>query len=289
MNPLFAPLVRKLRPYLRAVLDIQGYTGLSATALYSAYRELLLTQERYRDPRRLLTYGFKSYSQNDEDGIIQEIFRRIGCSNRTFIECGVSDGTQNNTVYLLLTGWRGLWVDADRQNAAEIGRLFASFLQSGQLSFSHAVVGRDNINALVEAARFSGEIDLFSIDIDGNDYWVWEALSAVSPRVVVIEYNAVLRPPLRLVMEYKKDAGWQSSNYGGASLNALAVLGEKKGYRLVGCCLAGVNAFFVRQDLVEDRFLAPFTAENHFEPSRYGFAYANSDVHRPGIGPYVAV
>ena len=107
------------------------------------------------------------------------------------------DGTANNTVYLLLSGWRGLWIDGSQSNADAVNRQFATFLRSGSLVFLHKFVNRDTINDIIGGANFSGEIDLLSIDIDGNDYWVWEAISVVRPRAVVIEYNAVFRPPMR--------------------------------------------------------------------------------------------
>jgi hypothetical protein len=110
----------------------------------------------------------------------------------------------------------------------------------------------------------------------------------VQPRALVVEYNAVFRPPLAVVAEYDKDFAWNGTNYFGASLQALESLGSRKGFQLVGCSLSGVNAFFVRHDLVKDRFCAPFTAENHFEPPRYGFCrIVSMDMHPPGVGKYL--
>ena len=86
------------------------------SAAYCASDELrlnLLANQKYTDKARLERYGFKAYSQNDEDGIIQEIFNRIGVTNKTFVEFGAYDGLENNTTYLLMKGWRGLWIDGD--------------------------------------------------------------------------------------------------------------------------------------------------------------------------------
>jgi hypothetical protein len=280
-------LIKPFRPYLRAILETCESTALANTAIYSIYRELLLSEDRNRDPKRLLAYGFRGYSQHDEDGMIQEIFQRIGVSNRVFIEFGVGDGTENNSLYLLLSGWRGLWIEGDKANAVTISQKFSTFMQSGKLTFLHKFVDRDSINEVFVNAQFSGEIDLLSIDIDGNDYWVWEAISEVRPRVVVIEYNAVFRPPLAIVAEYNKDFAWNGTSYYGASLKALELLGLRKGYALVGCSLSGINAFFVRQDLVHDKFCAPWTAENHFEPPRFWFYKIGPlDMHPPGVGNY---
>ena len=187
----------------------------------------------------------------------------------------------------MLAGWRGLWIDGNDANAASINRQFASFVQSGKLTFLHRFINRDSINEIIEKGKLSGEIDLLSIDIDGNDYWVWEALSQVQPRVVVVEYNAVFRPPIAVVADYNENFVWEGTSYYGASLKALESLASQKGYDLVGCSLSGINAFFVGRDLVVDKFCAPFTAENHFEPPRFGFYKIGAfDVHPPGIGNY---
>jgi hypothetical protein len=283
-------LLKPLRPYLRAILDTRGHAALTSNVLYAMQRELLLSNERIRDPKRLLAHGFRGYSQHDEDGMIQETFERIGVSKQVFLEFGVGDGSENNTLYLMMSGWRGLWIEGSEPNAATIRNQMSSFIQTGQLSFVHGFVDRDSINEFINKAGYSGEIDLLSIDIDGNDYWVWEVISVVQPRVVVIEYNAVFRPPLSIVAEYKKNFVWNGTSYYGASLKALESLGSRKGYALVGCSLSGINAFFVKQGLVGDRFCAPFTAENHFEPPRFGFYKIGAlDMHPPGAGRYEVV
>src|SRR5215216_5222390 len=227
-----------------------------------------MAKPRHADPRRLLRYGFKIYAQNDEDGIIQEIFRRIGSTSRTFVEFGVESGVECNSVKLLVEGWRGLWIEARSDHADVIRRRFAPFLTGGKLTLLERLVNAENIDALLAQGGMGGEIDLLAIDIDYNDYWVWKAVTAVSPRAVVIEYNASLRPPLSLTVPYDPQRRWDGSNFYGASLEALVRLGREKGYRIVGCSVAGVNAFFVRDDLCGDKFLEPATAAEHYEPSR---------------------
>jgi hypothetical protein len=248
-----------------------------------------LAQPRYADPKRLLLHGFKVYSQHDEDGIIQEIFRRIGASSRTFVEFGVETGVECNTAKLLIEGWRGLWIEANAQACKAIASSFAEFLKERRLTLQQSFVTAENINALVETGGLKGEIDLLSIDIDFNDYWVWKAIEAVSPRVVVIEYNAGLRPPLSLTVPYQPNRAGDGTNFFGASLEALVRLGRAKGYRIVGCNISGSNAFFVRDDLCADHFLAPATAEEHYEPPRHFFSLLFAGPHAPRPGPYVAV
>jgi hypothetical protein len=247
-----------------------------------------IAKPRHADPKRLLRYGFKIYSQNDEDGIIQEIFRRIGVAGRTFVEFGVATGFECNTVKLLIEGWQGLWMEADPLRANSIRRSFDLFCQDRKLVVQEQRVTAENIDALLSAHAAGGEIDLISIDIDYNDYWIWKAISSVRPRVVVIEYNASLRPPLSLTVPYDPKSSWDGSNFYGASLEALVRLGAQKDYRIVGCSLAGVNAFFVRADLCADKFLQPATAEEHYESPRHYFHLLPSG-HKPRPGRFVAV
>jgi hypothetical protein len=284
-------LKRHLQPYINAALRVEQFSTMSVRSSLAALRtEALLATERARDPKRLLSFGFKGYSQNDEDGILQEIFQRISPAANTFIEIGVGwGGIENNTIYLLLSGWRGLWVEAGAEAVSAIRKGLAEYIEGGQLSLVHTFVDKENVDSLIRGAGFEGEVDLLSIDIDGNDYWIWEAISAVNPRVVVIEYNPTFRPPVSLVMEYGKDFVGDGTNFFGASLKAFEELGAEKGYALVGCCLAGANAFFVRRDLVQDRFCAPFTAENHYEPARYSLFVPYPDAHAPGVGMYKRV
>jgi tetratricopeptide (TPR) repeat protein len=243
---------------------------------------------RHADPKRLVRYGFKVYSQCDEDGIIQEIFKRIGTTNRVFVEFGVESGIECNSVKLLVEGWRGLWLDGSEQYFEQIITRFRTFMDNHQLAVTRDFITAENINELIGQGGVRGEIDLLSIDIDNNDYWVWKAIDVVQPRVVVIEYNATLHPPLSLVVPYDPKQTWQGSNYFGASLEALVRLGRSKGYRLVGCNCSGSNAFFVREDLTKDLFLDPPTAEEHYEPPRYYF-YLLKAGHPGQPGPYLIV
>lgn len=242
----------------------------------------VMSSPRYSDPLRLLRSGFKVYSQNDEDGIIQEIFRRIGTTNLRFIELGITP-LESNTMFLLFSGWRGLWLDRQHHNLEPL----AHHLRDSSLRFVRSVVTSDNINTLLRPDDDTRDIDLLSIDIDRNDYWIWEVIEVVCPRVVVIEYNATFPPPVSVAAEYVATGEWNRSNYYGASLEALTRLGRKKGYDLVGCNFQGVNAFFVRSDLTADLFCKPFTAENHYEPPRFFVEFYAG--HPPGYGPFVSI
>jgi hypothetical protein len=255
--------------FFRRALDLLRVRQNSAFMVMMEQRIEELRSRYLSDERRLEPYGYKVYSQADEDGILAEIFRRIGATDHRFIEFGCGDGLENNTSYLALQGWRGLWIDSLEHNEAAIRKRWTEAVTSGQLSLQRAFITADNINDLISANGFSGEIDLLSIDIDSNDYHVWEAISVVQPRVVCIEYNAKYPPPFRWVMPRDDSYVWDGTDRMGASLSALAELGERKGLALVGCDIIGANAFFVRQDLAAGKFAEPFTPENHYHPPRY--------------------
>lgn len=229
----------------------------------------LQEKERYQNPHSLLPFGDKLYSQSDEDGIIREIFKRIGVTNKVFVEFGIGNGLENNTLALLFDNWRGLWIDASSRSIRKIRKHYSQIIDSGQLEVIQSFITKDNIDQLISSKIKHCEIDLLSVDIDGNDYHITEAISCIVPRVIVIEYNAKFTPPTLFCMDYDETHIWEKDDCFGASLKFLEINLARKGYCLVGCNLAGVNAFFVREDLVCNKFLTPFTAENHYEPARY--------------------
>jgi len=230
---------------------------------------LMRSDPRYQDARRLNRYELQIFSQFGEDGMIAEIFRRVEEKSRYFVEFGAGEGIENNTAALLLQGWRGFWIEGGTRASDAIRKGFAKPIAQGRLAFASSFVTPDNIETLLQDAGVPKEFDLLSMDIDGNDYWVWKAITRYTPRVVVAEYNATFGDRIEWVMKYNPNHAFDSTNYFGCSLKSYELLFAQKGYRLVGCGASGVNAFFVRDDLVSDElFLGPFTAETHFEPAR---------------------
>ncbi|MBF0323198.1 MAG: FkbM family methyltransferase, partial [Magnetococcales bacterium] len=236
------------------------------------YRDML-ADEKYADPRRVERYGESFYSQNDEDGIIAEIFRRIGTTNCTFLEFGIDNGLECNTLLLTYKGWRGVWMDGNEQNIDFVRQKFKPLIDSGALRVQRQWITAETINDVITSLDLPREIDLLNIDIDGNDYHVFKSIDTLQPRVVIIEYNGKLPPPILAVQRYRAEARWDGSDYTGCSLASLTGLATRKGYQLVGCNITGSNAFFVRQDLCGDRFYTPATAEALFNPARYGLYY----------------
>lgn len=280
-------MLRRLRDFtrkLRAGADAAIRSEQLLRRMHAAQMLAELAETpRFKDPLRLLASGYKVFSQNQEDGMIAEVFRRIGTTSRRFIEFGVEDGLECNSTFLLLQGWSGAWIEGSAENAARARSAFAPYPVEVVGDF----VTAENADALIAGLAKSEALDLLSIDIDTIDYWVWQAIRTIRPRLVVIEYNASWPPFIRKTVAHDPAMQWDGSNFTGASLGALTALGREKGYCLVGCSLAGVNAFFVREDLVGDHFCAPFTAENHYEPPRYDLAASFG--HRAGMGKWVDV
>ncbi|WP_342362354.1 hypothetical protein [Terrarubrum flagellatum] len=235
-------------------------------------RELSMASDaRYADPRHLCRLSGQVYSQNFEDGIIQEIFRRIGTKDRFFVEIGVGDGLENNTRLLLETGWRGVWMEGDPALVRRIQKRFAAEIAAGDLTVVHAMIDRDNVEQLMRDAGVPEEIDFLSVDVDYNTHHVWRAIRSFRYRVACIEYNASYPPSLCYEERYDATRMWDKSNRFGASLKALERIGEDRGMTLVGCDWHGVNSFFVAKELVDAQFVGPFTAEAQYHPPRYQF------------------
>jgi len=231
--------------------------------------ETIKNNNKYANPNHLIHHGYRIYSQSDEDGLINEIFNRIGTTNKEFVEIGVGDGLENNTLGLLVQNWRGVWIDSSGRNIKKIHRGMKYLIDNNHLVVIQKFVTKENINDILTTTVHNNEIDLLSVDIDGNDYYIVEAITCLSPRVIIIEYNAKFPPPLHYCMKYDPFHKWRGDDHFGASLKFLEHKFSQMNYSLVGCSISGVNAFFVRNDLLSNKFDKPYTAEIHFEPRRY--------------------
>lgn len=277
------PVVRELTQIRNSIIHLErSMIDTGILALQESVVKQLREERRSRDPLGLLQAEFQVYSQHGEDGIISEIFRRIGTTNRYFVEIGVGDGMENNTTYVLRSGWSGTWIEGSPESVSAIHSRFATDLAAGQLRLVPRFVTMENITSLL-GGTVPNEPDLFSLDIDYNTYWIWKGLREFRPRVVVVEYNANYPATDDWKSPYRPDAVWDGSFHYGASLKAFELLGADKGYLLVGCDLSGTNAFFVRKDVAQDHFPGPHTAENHYEPARY---YLNRRHGHPARSPF---
>ena len=286
----FRKLRNAFRDYLNLKLDMQRniihdkfYKRTVEYILSDNYINNILNSEKYKkDEKRLERFGYKVYSQNDEDGIINEIFNRIGTTNKFFVEFGVQDGLETNSHFLLFQGWKGVYIEGDNNYFDRIKNNFNKPILNGNLTLLKEFITAENINELLykSGAYAIKDIDLLSIDIDGNDYHVFDAIDCVNPRVIVIEYNAKFPPPIEWVMPYNPNHIWDGSDNAGASLEAITKLANKKGYRLVATNLTGTNAFYVKKELCKDKFSEDDSAYNLYNPCRYGLKFSTAHPSR---------
>ena len=213
-------------------------------------------------------YEYSWLSQNGEDGVIRYLFDRIGYESRWFVEFGFGAVQCNSLRLMIHEDFHGLLLDGSDENVSFFNYT-AERLGIDGVKAVQAFITRDNLEALITDNGTPRDIDFLSLDVDGNDYWFWETLECVSPRVVCIEYNAGLGPDLSLTVPYADDferyAKHPSGFFHGASLAALESLGKRKGYYLIGCDLTGTNAFFLRDDIEIDDVPA-LTSREAFRP-----------------------
>ncbi len=280
--------VRATRSLAQAVGDEQDW--LKRALLYDAVHRAAAEYGGLIDGHDLTRFERKIFSQNGEDGVILEIFRRIGVARHSFVEFGVGSGTEGNAVLLAdVFRWNGLFVECDDRSFSGLARKYEN---NGRVKVVNSRVRPGNVDALFEAARVPEEPDLLSIDVDGQDYWIWKA-TRYRPRLVVIEYNASLPPSSALVEPVDEESSFDGFDHFGASLGALQTLARVKGYQLVHTELTGVNAFFVRDDLVESLGAVDpphrppnYRFSGHGFPPRDGTERAFTDVgdERPEAG-----
>jgi hypothetical protein len=229
----------------RVVTDLKQNIDL----IPAIVRKLYLDGVALPAPYDLLAERFGYLSQNEEDGLLLALFKRIGATNHRFVEIGCGMNGGNSGFFAQECGWSGLMVDA---KTASIDKVQVRF-RGHPVRVLKQRVTREGVNAMLEKFGFTGELDLLSIDIDGMDYWLWEAVSACSPRVVAIEYNWLFGADHAVTIPYASEfdlTAIGNRGYRGASLAALVHLGRTKGYRLVAT--ERVNAFFLRNDLAPD-------------------------------------
>ena len=238
-----------------------------AFVLAGRYQATLI---KSRNIEQLSETEFKVFSQWGDDGIIQYLISKVGISKEVFIEFGVENYTEANTKFLLMNNnWKGLIMDGSKEhiNFVKAARWFWKYDLTARAEF----VTRENINSIFEQEGFVGPIGLLSIDVDGNDYWIWSETNAVDPDIVIVEYNSVLGDTLAVTIPY--DPGFHrtkahaSNLYWGVSLRALVELGDNKGYAFVGSNQSGNNAYFVKK--AKAGSLRSVTTEEGYRVSRF--------------------
>lgn len=263
-------VTRRIEPLVANALVAQGQQT----------NDLLILQgralSRYNSDRaplgRLQDAEFKVFSQFGEDGILQYLVHETGITRdeTTFVEFGVQDYLESNTRFLLMNDhWRGLIIDGSKEFMDQVRR--GDIFWRHDLTAINAWIDRENINQLIGDAGFTGDIGILSVDIDGNDYWVWERIEVVKPVIVVVEWNSVFGPRHAISVPYAPDFQREKAHHSclfwGASINAFAHLAGQKGYSLLGSNTAGCNLFFVRNDRLGR--LTPMKPADAYVESRF--------------------
>ena len=259
---LFTGIARRTRSWLHG--------GDAHERTLEVMGRLLSEQVRAKhDIRSLKDVEFRIFSQWGDDGIIQWLIAQLPAIPKRFVEFGVEDYSESNTRFLLVNdNWSGLVMDGSAANMARLRR--RPWFWRHDLTAQVLFVTRDNVDPTIANWLGNRELGLLHIDVDGNDYWLWEAISCTNPPLVIMEYNALFGSERAVTVPYAADFQRQRAHYSGqyfgASLGALAHLAESKGYSLIGSNSAGNNAYFLRHDFVGERLSARSVAEAFVEP-----------------------
>ena len=242
---------------LRNILGINNLTRELVEIKMQNAKILINQIKSIQKPINLSEIEFKIFSQFGDDGIIQHIISNLTIEdkNKTFIEFGVENYQESNTRFLLMNNnWDGLIMDGSKKNI--------NYVKNQPHYWQHKLLALDkfinikNINNLINDNGFSGEIGLLSIDLDGNDYWIWEEINIVKPIIVIAEYNGIFGNDLPLSIPYDekfiRSVSHYSNLYWGCSLKALDHIAKKKGYSFFGCNSSGNNAYFIRDDYLNE-------------------------------------
>jgi len=256
--------LRKLKKFLKKTLISEKFKVKSLAKKW----QIQDIPEKNETNKGLSFYEASLFSQNGEDGIIRYIFSQIGFDSRYFVEFGFGAHQCNSLRLILHENFKGLMMDGSEEQC----RIFNLTCKAKGISDVHAVnafIDRDNLEHLIRSNNIPAEIDFLSIDVDGNDYWFWRCLQCINPRVICIEYNSGIGSKYSWTIPYNKEferfSAHPSGFFAGASIKALESLGEKKGYRLVGCDTTGTNAFFLRNDLGNNQ-IPTLSASEAFQP-----------------------
>jgi hypothetical protein len=232
---------------------------------------ILSNQVKSANVKSIQDAEFRVFSQFGDDGIIQWLIHHLEIPNKTFIEFGVEDYSESNTRFLMMNdNWSGFVMDGSNEN---INKLKAQYYYwRHDLNAKAIFITRANINSLIAAQNFSEDVGLLHIDLDGNDYYIWNAINVIKPIIVVVEYNSLfgMDRPISVIYDdgFIRSNAHYSTLFWGTSLLSLYNLAHKKGYSFIGCNSAGNNAYFVRNDKLNEQIKKVSVADG-FVQSKY--------------------
>lgn len=248
---------------------------VQGTEAHERTRELIgmLLADRFAARQQIASLHeveFRVHSQFGDDGIIQWLVARLPSLPKRFVEFGVEDYTEANTRFLMVSrNWSGLVMDGSPVNMARLRA--RKWFWRYDLTALGCFVTRENVDTLIVDWAGQQPVGLLHIDVDGNDYWLWDAVRCISPGIVIMEYNAVFGADRAITIpytsEFRRFAAHYSGQYAGASLAALAHLAKHKGYALIGANSAGNNAYFLRRDLLDGHLVEVPVASTFVQPN----------------------
>lgn len=263
-------MIKKFINYLLDVRDRQRISiALSKGGAMMHARNINLTQPA--------TWEFSGFSQNGEDGILDVLRKQLLSSNRYFIEIGTSDGIENNSTWLVVAEkYGGIMIEGNPKLVERANRVVVGYSISAECR--NMFVTQENVQELKTLA-FHHDPDIFSLDIDGNDYYIAQAIldGGFRPKIFVVEYNSVYGPNRSVTVEYRDDFVFSSAHptqlYYGVSISGWRKFFESRGYHFVTVDRNGVNAFFVDPAFFSPAFLKGVQplefAENRFQYRKF--------------------
>ena len=257
-------MIKKFIKFLKKISEIQE----RVYKIQEAIGRIESRQIAEYESKDFLKSQFRVFSQWGEDGLLQYLVSNVKFCNNKFIEFGVEDYYESNTRFLLSNNnWSGLIIDGDLENINKIKK--DPIYWSSNLKAVNQFITKDNIDEIIKSNGFAGNIGILSIDIDGNDFWIFKAIDVVKPDLIIIEYNSIFGCDFPLSVPYDENfvrlKKHYSNIYYGASIRALNDLAVQKGYSLIASNDAGNNLFFLRKEILGD--IKPLSVEKAFKKS----------------------
>lgn len=267
MKIFFINFFKKILNYLRNDINLETLLINQGKILEELYSK--------KKTSALSDYEWKIFSQWGEDGIIQFLIREIKIKNKTFVEFGVGDFSESNCRYLMMSAdWQGFVIDQSKQDIKKLQN--THFYWKFDLQSVFAFIDRSNINELLKKSGFDKDLGILSIDLDGNDYFILKEINVFEPRIIISEFNPYFGLNRSISVPYdpffNRTKKHYSNLYFGASIKAIENILLEKGYTLVGTGMMGINAYFIRNDLMTDNLYKlannPINFNGHFRESR---------------------
>lgn len=258
-------IIKKIFPFIGIELN---RASVMQSLLRIEYQKLLETVKT-KTPENPCLYGYKCYSQFDEDGIINYITEILEIKNGIFVEFGCGNGLENNTHLLLLKNWKGIWIDGDKENIEYINTNLPK--NNNKLVLDNSFVTTKNIVSIVEnglSTLKALDIDILSMDLDGNDIYLLESLlEKYTPKIIIAEYNGKIPFGVNITVRYNPTAWRDADDFFGVSFSELVE--RLTNYKVITCGLSGVNAFFVHKDFAHH--FPDYQPKEIYQPARTHF------------------